>query len=1202
MRDGVHRARITVDGNEAAARVAHALSEVIAIYPITPASPMGEFADTWSAAGRTNLWGAVPQVIEMQSEGGAAGALHGALQAGAMSTTFTASQGLLLMIPNMYKIAGELTPAVIHVAARTLATHALSIFGDHSDVMAVRQTGWAMLASSDVQAAQDLATVAHAATLECRVPFLHFFDGFRTSHEVNVITPLADDDLRALVDDHLVRAHRERALSPDHPVLRGTAQNPDVFFQAREASNPFHAIVPQVVQWTMDRFAERTGRAYHLVDYHGAPDADRVLVLMGSGVGAATETVDALNARGERVGVLDVRLYRPFPSGTLVDALPATVRSIAVLDRTKEPGAPGEPLYQDVVTALVEHRAQPLPRVIGGRYGLSSKEFDPAMVEAVFAELAGAEPRRHFTVGIVDDVSRLSLDVDRTFTTEADDVVRAVFFGLGADGTVSANKSTVKIIGEGTDLYAQGYFVYDSKKSGSMTTSHLRLGPRPIRSTYLIGPGQADLVACHRFGFLERLDLLELAAPGATFLLNSTHGPDEVWERLPVEVQDAIVAKGLRFHVIDAQAIASAAGLGTRVNTILQTCFFALADILPTDEAVTRIKASIEKSYGKRGRSVVERNFAAVDAALGGLHEVTVPATTVGALHRLPPVPEEAPDFVQRVTAMMIAGQGDLLPVSALPVDGTFPTDTARWEVRSIAPEIPIWDPQICIDCAKCTLVCPHAAIRMKVYEPIEADHAPVTFPHKEWRDRDDPGRWMTIQVLPDDCTGCGVCVDVCPAHAKDEVKRKAIVMAPKEEHLETERANLDAFRAIGPADRRTVKVGTIKGSQMLEPLFVQSGACAGCGETPYLRLLSQMYGDRILVANATGCSSIYGGNLPTTPWSRDADGRGPAWSNSLFEDNAEFGLGMRLALDHQVSYARSLLADLGAEIDDALARAILEAPQDDETQLAAQRDRVARLETLLTAREDDPARNLLAVTGALVRKDVWIVGGDGWAYDIGFGGLDHVLASGRNVNVLVLDTQVYSNTGGQASKATPRGAVAKFAAAGKPIGRKDLGLLATGYGNVYVAQIALGADNAQTVKAFAEAESWPGPSLLIAYSTCIAHGIDMSTSMSHQAEAVKSGFWPLWRYDPRRSDDEEHPMRLDSRPPSIPLETFQSKEARFAMLARTRPDAYEELRALSQADADERAALLRQLAGMDRHAPGRATGGEDAQGPGDGS
>ncbi|MGH2673509.1 MAG: pyruvate:ferredoxin (flavodoxin) oxidoreductase, partial [Actinomycetota bacterium] len=1126
-------------------------------------------------------------------------------QAGSLCTTFTASQGLLLMIPNMYKIAGELTPAVIHVAARTIATHALSIFGDHSDVMAVRPTGWAMLASSDVQEAEDLAAIAHAATLECRVPFLHFFDGFRTSHEVNVVEALGDETLRALVDDHLVRAHRERALSPDRPVLRGSAQNPDVFFQAREASTPFHAIVPQVVQWTMDRFAELTGRAYHLFDYSGAPDAERVVVVMGSGNGTVRETVDALVERGEKVGVVNMRLYRPFSAEAFVASLPESVRAIAVLDRTKEPGAPGEPLYQDVVTALAERVADgaraEMPRVIGGRYGLSSKEFDPAMAKAVLDELERETPKNHFTVGIVDDVSRTSLDVDRGFTTEPDDVVRAVFFGLGADGTVSANKSSVKIIAENTDLHAQGYFVYDSKKSGSTTTSHLRFGPRPIRSTYLIGSGRASFVACHQFHFLERLDVLDVAAPGATFLLNSPFGADIVWGRLPIEVQRVILDKGLRFFVVDAQKVATAAGLGTRVNTILQTCFFALAGVLSREEAIGAIKQAIEKNYGKRGCAVVEQNFAAVDASLEQLHEVVVPDEVSGAVHTVPPVPDEAPDFVKRVTAAMIVGKGDLLPVSALPVDGTFPMGTATWERRSIAHEIPIWDPEICIDCAKCALVCPHAAIRMKVFEPISADHAPASFKHKDWRDRDNPGMWMTIQVAPDDCTGCGICVDVCPAKSKEVVKHRAIDMEPKAEHLDDERAAWDFFLGISPADRREVKVASIKGSQMLEPLFEFSGACAGCGETPYLKLLSQMYGDRIMVANATGCSSIYGGNLPTTPWTRDAEGRGPAWSNSLFEDNAEFGLGMRLSLDHQLAFARTSLERLAGVVGDDLARGILDAAQDDEAEIAEQRGRVAELKRILETSVGDDERNLLAVADALVRKSVWIIGGDGWAYDIGFGGLDHVLASGRDVNVLVLDTQVYSNTGGQASKATPRGAVAKFAAAGKQTGRKDLGLFAAAYGNVYVGQIAMGADNAQTVKALAEAESWPGPSLLIAYSTCIAHGIDMSTSMTHQVEAVKTGFWPLWRYDPRLAVDGERPMQLDSKAPSLRLAEFQSKEARFAMLERARPQAYAELQALAQADAEERWRLYEQLAGIERHAPGHPDAEAHQQEPGRG-
>jgi pyruvate-ferredoxin/flavodoxin oxidoreductase len=1196
--------QITVDGNEAVARVAHKLSEVIAIYPITPSSPMGEHADAYSAAGKSNLWGVVPEVIEMQSEGGAAGALHGALQAGALCTTFTASQGLLLMIPNMFKIAGELTSTVFHVAARTVATHALSIFGDHSDVMATRATGWAMLASSSVQTAQDLAVIAHASTLEARVPFLHFFDGFRTSHEVNVIQAVEDETLRAMIDDRLVRAHRERAMSPDRPTLRGSAQNPDVFFQAREASNPFYAVVPDIVQYTMDRFAELTGRRYRLFDYVGAPDAERVVVLMGSGAVAVRETVRKLVAGGEKVGALEVRLFRPFSAPAFASSLPSTVRSVAVLDRTKEPGAPGEPLYQDVVTALAEEvaagRLGTMPRVIGGRYGLGSKEFSPGMAKAVLDELAKPEPKNHFTAGIYDDVSNTSLEWDRSFTTESDDVVRAMFYGLGADGTVSANKSSVKIIGEGTDLFAQGYFVYDSKKSGSMTTSHLRFGPHPIQGAYLID--RASFVACHQFNFLERTDVLAAAQRGATFLLNSPYGPDEVWDHLPLETQRSIIDKDLKFYVIDAQKIADEVGLGARINTILQTCFFALAGVLDRDEAISRIKQMIDKSYGKRGQAVVDMNYAAVDRALAGLHEARIPEEARSLLHRASPVPDDAPDFVRRVTAKMIAGQGDLLPVSALPVDGTFPTGTSKWEKRSIAHEIPIWDPSICIDCAKCALVCPHAAIRMKVYEPSAVEGAPDTLQHKEWRDRERPGMWMTIQVAPDDCTGCGVCVDICPAKSKEVVKHKAIDMLPKLDHLEVERSNFDFFQTIPPLDRRQVKVASIKGSQMLEPLFEFSGACAGCGETPYLKVLSQLFGDRILVANATGCSSIYGGNLPTTPWSVDRNGRGPTWANSLFEDNAEFGLGMRLALDHQAAFARELLLKLAPEVGQELADGIMSAEQGDETLIFQQRERVAELKRRLEALETPEAQNLLAIADALVRKNVWIVGGDGWAYDIGFGGLDHVLASGRDVNVLVLDTQVYSNTGGQASKATPRGAVAKFAASGKAVGRKDLGMIAAAYGNVYVAQVALGADNAQTIKAFAEAESWHGPSLIIAYSTCIEHGIDMSTSMSHQAEAVKSAFWPLYRYDPRKAIEGERPLQLDSHAPSLTVKEFQAKEARFAMLARSRPEEFAGLQRLAQADAEERWRYYEQLAGVERRAPGELDGheGEDAtSGPG---
>ncbi len=1180
------RPTIVVDGNEAAARIAYLTSEVIAIYPITPASPMGEHADAWSGHGRPNLWGAVPRVIEMQSEAGAAGALHGALQAGALATTFTASQGLLLMIPNMFKIAGELTPFVMHVAARTVAMHALSIFGDHSDVMAARSTGFAMLCASSVQAAQDMALVAHLATLESRVPFLHFFDGFRTSHEVNQIEAITEDDVRAMLDDDLVRAHRERALSPDHPVLRGSAQNPDVFFQAREAANPFYASTPRIVERAMNRLAEQTGHRYGLFDYVGAPDAERVVVAMGSGCGAVEDAMEQLLAAGEKVGLVKVRLFRPFSAEHLVRAFPATTMSIAVLDRTKEPGAPGEPLYLDVMTGLAEQHQSgttpfaSMPRVIGGRYGLSSKEFDPAMAAAVFRELGQPTPKNHFTVGIFDDVSNTSLEVDRTVTHEPDDVFRAIFYGLGSDGTVGASRNSVKIIGEETGLFAQGYFVYDSKKAGSVTVSHVRFGPRPISSTYLIE--EADLVACHQFGFLDRMDVLACAMPGSTFLLNSPHGPDEVWDHLPVETQREIIEKELRFWVVDAYAVARDIGLGTRINTVMQTCFFALCDVLDRDTALRAIKDAIRDTYGKRGETVLRANFAAVDVALDALHEVAVPSSAEGLVRRRPPVPEDAPDFVRRVTSMMLEGKGDLLPVSALPVDGTFPVGTARWEKRAIAAEIPIWDPSICIDCGKCAIVCPHAAILMKVFDPAELDGAPERFQSKAWKGRDLPGARMTIQVAPDDCTGCGVCVDICPAHAKEEVRHKSINLEPVADHRDRERGNLAFFLTIPEVDRTRIDVATVKGSQMLEPLFSASGACAGCGETPYLKLLSQLYGDRILIANATGCSSIYGGNLPTTPWSANAAGRGPAWSNSLFEDNAEFGLGMRLALDHQREYAQALLARLAAEVGEELAAEILTAPQTSEEEIQTQRSRVAALRERIGARSEPVAEDLLAVADALVDRSVWIVGGDGWAYDIGFGGLDHVLASEADVNILVLDTEVYSNTGGQASKATPRGAVAKFAAMGKRTGKKDLGMLAASYGDVYVAQIALGADNMQTVKALTEAQSYPGVSLIVAYSTCIAHGIDMSTSMSHQKLAVTSGYWPLYRYDPRSPAKGEQALRLDSKAPSIPLAEFARNEARFAMLERSSPEIAHRLAAQAQADVDERWRLYEQLAGIE--------------------
>ena len=1191
---------ITVDGNEAVAAVAHRLADVIAIYPITPSSPMGELADAWSSSGRRNLWGIVPEVIEMQSEGGAAGALHGALQTGALATTFTASQGLLLMLPDMFKIAGELTPFVMHVAARAVATHALSIFGDHSDVMAARTTGFAMLCASSVQEVQDLALVAHAATLSTRVPFLHFFDGFRTSHEVAKIRRLTDDDLHALLDPEAVAAHRGRALSPEHPVLRGSAQNPDVFFQAREAANPFYLRVPDAVQQAMDRLAERTGRPIRLFDYVGDPDAERVIVMMGSGCGAAEEAVERLQGAGERVGLVKVRLFRPFSAAALVASLPETVRSIAVLDRTKEPGAPGEPLYGDVVTALVEETGQGrarfadgLPDVMGVRYGLASKEFTSAMAAAVFEELTKPEPRRHATVGIVDDVTGTSLPVDPSFVTEDPETMRAVFFGLGSDGTVSANKNTLKIVGERTDLFAQGYFSYDSKKAGTTTVSHLRFGPHPIRSSYLVS--DATFVACHDEERIEHADVLSIAAPGATFLLNTHLGPADVWDGLPGEVQEAIVDKHLRFYVVDGYGVAREAGLGTRINTVMQTCFFALTDLLPLEEVITAIKEAIVASYGKRGETVLTRNFAAVDAAVAALHEVAVPDRASAERRRAPVVSGDAPEFVRRVTAAMLVDRGDLLPVSAFPPDGTFPTDTARWEKRGIGREIPVWDPSICIDCAKCALVCPHAAIRMKVFEPVHADGAPEGFRWKGWKDRDDPGRWMAIQVAPDDCTGCAVCVDVCPAHAKGEIKHRAIDMMPKAEYLDRERANWDFFLTIPDPDRTDVRTDTVKGSQQVRPLFEFSGACAGCGETPYLKLLTQLVGDRMVVANATGCSSIYGGNLPTTPWAVGREGRGPAWSNSLFEDNAEFGLGMRLGIDARRALARMLLAHLepalGADLVSSLDAG---ASRRGEAEIARQRTLLEELRERLRSLEGREARELEQVADALVPTTVWIVGGDGWAYDIGFGGLDHVLASGRDVNVLVLDTEVYSNTGGQASKATPRGAVAKFAASGKPGRKKDLGMIATAYGDVYVARIAMGADMPQTVKALTEAEAWPGPSLVIAYSTCIAHGIDMSTGMTHMKEAVTSGYWPLWRFDP--SAEDGHPFHLDSKAPTLPLSTFTSKEARFAMLRRVDPERADRLLEQAQGDVDERWRVYEQMSRIER-TPERRRGDAEREG-----
>jgi pyruvate-ferredoxin/flavodoxin oxidoreductase len=1175
------KSTVMIDGNEAAASVAHRASEVIAIYPITPSSTMGELADEWSAEGRKNLWGMVPSVVEMQSEGGAAGAVHGALQAGALSTTFTASQGLLLMIPNMYKIAGELTPYCMHVAARTLATHALSIFGDHSDVMACRQTGFALLASGSVQEAQDFAAIAHAATLRSRIPFLHFFDGFRTSHEVAKIEELGDAELRSLLDEEAIAAHRRRALTPDKPVLRGTAQNPDVFFQAREACNRFYLFCPDIVRETMNRFAQLTGRSYGLFDYAGHPEAERVIVVMGSGAEVAHETVNYLVARGEKVGLVKVRLYRPFDVESFAAALPASVRAIAVLDRTKEPGAVGEPLYQDVVTALAEARNAGRittgPRVVGGRYGLSSKEFNPAMVKAVFENLAAGMPRNHFTVGIVDDVTHTSLPVAQDFDIEPDAMVRAVFFGLGSDGTVGANRNTIKIIGETTPHHAQGYFVYDSKKSGAITISHLRFGPGPIRSSYLVG--KAGFVACHQFEFVNRYDMLEHAGRGADFLVNSPYGPGDVWDRLPREVQEQILEKGIKLHVIDAYRLAREIGLKGRINTIMQTCFFAITGVLPVTSAIAKIKETIEDTYGKKGGDVLKRNFEAVDRALAALSAVPIPAAVTAWRRRPDVVSPAAPDFVQGVTAVMIANKGDLLPVSAFPVDGTWPVGTSQWEKRNIAAEIPVWDPAICIQCNKCALVCPHAAIRVKVYEPGLLDEAPSTFKSIDFRAADYPGFKYTVQVAPEDCTGCTLCVMFCPAKDKSNPKHKSIDMHPQEPLRETERENYAFFLDLPEPDRTRPRVLDVKSTQFFQPLFEYSGACAGCGETPYLKLMTQLFGDRILVANATGCSSIYGGNLPTTPYTSNREGRGPAWSNSLFEDNAEFGLGMRLALDSHRETARELVTRLASGLPGDLVQSLLTANQAGEAGIAAQRERVANLKFLLAGRTDPQAVTLNLLADYLVKKGVWIVGGDGWAYDIGYGGLDHVLASGRDVNVLVLDTEVYSNTGGQQSKSTPLGASAKFAAAGKELPKKDLGLLTMSYGNIYVASIAFGAKDAQTVKAFLEAEAYPGPSLIIAYSHCIAHGYDMAYGAEQQKLAVESGVWPLYRFDPRRIETGQPPLQLDCGEPKIKVEQYMKNENRFRMIERLGADRAKLLAAAAQREASRRFRHYQQLA-----------------------
>ncbi|MDX2229309.1 MAG: pyruvate:ferredoxin (flavodoxin) oxidoreductase [Leptolyngbyaceae cyanobacterium bins.349] len=1168
----------TLDANEAVARVAYALSEVIAIYPITPASPMGEWADAWAAEGKLNLWNTQPSVVEMQSEGGAAGAVHGALQTGALTTTFTASQGLLLMIPNLYKIAGELTSAVIHVAARSLAAQGLSIFGDHSDVMAVRGTGFVLLCSASVQEAQDFALIAHAATLKSRLPCIHFFDGFRTSHEVQKIELVGRDDYRAMIQDEWVFAHRDRALTPDRPVLRGTAQNPDVYFQARETVNPFYDSCPAVVQEMMDQFGARTGRHYHLFEYHGAPDADRVIILMGSGCEAVHETVDALLPTGEKIGVLKVRLYRPWSAERLVAAIPATVKIIAVLDRSKEPGAGGEPLYLDVVTALSEAWDGPIPKVIGGRYGLSSKEFTPAMIKAVFEQLKQPKPKNHFTIGIHDDVSQTSLDYDPSFSTEPANVVRAMFYGLGADGTVGANKNSIKIIGEETENYAQGYFVYDSKKSGSTTVSHLRFGPTPIRSTYLIQ--QANFIGCHQWGFLERMDVLAAAAPGAVFLLNSPYAVEAVWDQMPMEVQEQIIRKQIQVYVIDANQVARDNGMGGRINTVMQTCFFALAGVLPREAAIAKIKTSIEKTYGKKGAEIVRLNLQAVDNTLVNLHSMPVPATVTSVIAKpTSPIPDTAPAFVREVLGEMIASRGDELPVSALPIDGTYPTGTTQWEKRNIAQEIPVWDPDVCIQCGKCVMVCPHSVIRGKVYEPAALATAPATFKSANARDHDFADEKFTLQVAAEDCTGCGVCVDICPAKNKSMPSKKAINMEPQLPLREQERQNWDFFLNLPNPDRRHLKLHLIRQQQFEEPLFEFSGACGGCGETPYLKLVSQLFGDRMLVANATGCSSIYGGNLPTTPWTKNADGRGPAWSNSLFEDNAEFGLGFRISLDKQAQFAAELLQTLSSEIGDTCVTDILTADQRSEADIWEQRERIAALKRSLQTLNSPAAQQLHALADYLVKKSVWIIGGDGWAYDIGFGGLDHVIASGRNVNILVMDTEVYSNTGGQSSKATPRGAVAKFAAGGKPAPKKDLGLIAMTYGNVYVASVAMGAKDEHTLKAFIEAEAYEGPSLILAYSHCIAHGINMQTAMTHQKAIVESGRWLLYRYNPALKAEGKNPLHLDTGSPKRPVSQSMYEENRFKMLTKSKPADAKRLLQVAQTDVNDRWHLYEYLA-----------------------
>ncbi len=1175
----------TVDGNEAVANVAYQVSEVAGIYPITPSSPMGEWADQWMSEGRPNIWGSVPLVVEMQSEAGAAGAVHGALQSGSLVTTFTASQGLLLMIPNMLKIAGELTPAVFHISARTLATHALSIFGDHGDVMAARSTGFAMLASGSVQETQDMALIAHAATLESRIPFMHFFDGFRTSHEVNRIEELLPEDIRAMIDDELVFSHRQRAMSPDRPIIRGTAQNPDVFFQAREACNPFYEACPAIVQKAMDKFASITGRQYNLFDYVGAPDADRVIMLMGSGAEAAVETVEYLVEKGEKIGAVIVRLYRPFAADAFLSALPASVKTIAVLDRTKEPGAGGDPMFLDVAAAVTEAIMEgtapfkDMPKVVGGRYGLSSKEFTPAMIKGVFDHLKEEKPMKRFTVGINDDVSKNSIAYDPSFSTEHAETVRAIFYGLGADGTVGANKNSIKIIGEDAGYCAQGYFVYDSRKSGAMTTSHLRFGPKPIKSTYLIT--RANFIACHQFSFMEKLNVLKCAEPGATFLLNSIYGPDEIWNQLPRTAQREIIEKKIKFYVINGFDVARQAGMGGRINTVMQTCFFYISGVLPQEQAITAIKDAIKKTYGKRGEAIVQKNWAAVDMSVEHLYEVKVPDEATSSFDLRQPVPDHAPEFVREFTAEILAENGENLPVSKMPVDGTFPVGTTKWEKRNIALEIPSWDPDVCIQCGKCAMVCPHAVIRSKIVEPDALEDAPEGFKSAKARWKNFADKRFVLQIAPEDCTGCTLCVQTCPAKNKEEVKLRAVNMVKQAPIRERERACWDFFLELPEVDRNQLNHSAVKDVQLLQPLFEFNGACAGCGETPYVKLMSQLFGDRLYIGNATGCSSIYGGNLPTTPWAPNAEGRGPTWSNSLFEDAAEFSMGMRVTVDKQNQYARELVKRLESAIGGDLAAALLTADQSDEAGIFAQRERVAALKKKLANNDSPEAKGLLHVADFLVRKSVWALGGDGWAYDIGYGGLDHVIASGLNINLFAMDTEVYSNTGGQCSKATPRGAVAKFAAGGKPAGKKDLGLIAMTYGNVYVAHVAMGANDAHTVKAFREAEAYNGPALIIAYCHCIAHGYNLAMGLDQQKAAVQSGHWPLFRYNPDLTKEGKNPFQLDSKAPTVALEDYIYNETRYKMLSLSQPELAKRLLKEAQGDVATRWQLYTYLANM---------------------